>query len=354
MKTLTVWAAFLCASVLYPQEVRNARPDTADSGPIESVLLVAAGDLLLGARAEPVIRSCGADAPFDSVRSILQSADIALANLEAPFAESGQGVPYPKQYNFRVPPEFAGGLVAAGFHVLTLANNHVLDYGPEGLRSTLHILDSLNVGRCGAGLTLEEAHRPLVLERRGMRFGFLAYSLTYPDSFWAAPGRPGTAFPESARMRRCIRGLKDSTDFVIVSFHWGGEKLHTPKTYQRSHAHRAVDAGADLVIGHHPHVVQGIEIYRNTPIAYSLGNFIFGSYSPDASGALLEVEFHPGGALSARIVPIHVNNYDVRFQPRILRNREKSDMIRHINAISEHLNAGAAVLNAAGTVRIPP
>ncbi|MBW2664085.1 MAG: CapA family protein, partial [Deltaproteobacteria bacterium] len=114
----------------------------------DSVTLIAAGDLFLGASAEHVIQSCGIHAPFDSLRFFIQKADITVANLEAPFAESGKGEPYPKQYNFKVTPYIAEGLVSAGFDVLTLANNHMMDYGEPALRSTTQVLDSLRLLHC--------------------------------------------------------------------------------------------------------------------------------------------------------------------------------------------------------------
>lgn len=317
------------------------------------VTLIGAGDLLLGAGAESMLRSRGIHAPFDSVRFLLQNADIAIANLEAPFAKSGVGEPYPKQYTFKVPPRFAQGAALAGFDLLTLANNHVLDYGASALQTTLQTLDSLNILHCGAGMTLQDAHDPARLIRNGMTFGFLAYSMTYPDSFWAAPGRCGTAFPSSARLKRQIRELKTLTDYVIVSFHWGGERLSNPKAYQQDYARQAIDAGADVIIGHHPHVVQGVEIYNGKLIAYSLGNFVFGSYSSQASGALLEVEFHPNHTIEARMLPINVNNYEVHFQPRLFRGEKKEKMIRHLNEISASLNSGKEILDSTGRVRFP-
>lgn len=336
----------------FSQRLDSVQHTPADLPCRKSVTLVAAGDLLLGARTASLIRTHGIHAPFDSIRSITQHADIALANLEAPFAASTAGEPYPKQYNFKVVPKYAGGLVSAGLDVVTLANNHMMDYGEEALRSTLHVLDSLNIQHAGAGLTFEEAHRPIQFMRNGLTFGFLAYSLTYPDSFWAAPGRGGTAYPASSRMKRQIRELKASNDFVIVSFHWGGEKKTSPKDYQKRYAHQAIDAGADVIIGHHPHVVQGVEVYREKPIAYSLGNFIFGSYSRHANGALLEVEFHPNGKIEGRILPINVNNHEIRFQPRLLRGGKRAEMIRHINDISLALNNQLTPLDSTGMIQL--
>jgi poly-gamma-glutamate synthesis protein (capsule biosynthesis protein) len=287
--------------------------------------------------------------PFDSTRAVLLRADITVANLEAPFTSQGQ--PFEKTYTFRVPPQYAGSLKDAGLDVLTLANNHVFDYGPSGFFTTADVLDSLGLVFCGAGRDRTEAERGVIVERDGWRAGFLAYSLTYPSEFWAGTSRPGTAFPVEDRVRARIQALGDSADFVVVSFHWGGERMDHPKPYQRRWARFAVDAGADLVIGHHPHVLQGVEFYKGGLIAYSLGNYVFGSYnrkSPDS--AILKVRFDRKGLLIAEIIPILVNNYEVHFQPRRLRGEERKRVLRHVNAISRPLNGGRDVVGESGLV----
>jgi len=310
---------------------------------------VAVGDLMMGARALSVIASRGPAYPFEATRSIINAADIAMANLEAPFTRGGE--PFDKTFTFRVPPEFAWGIRDAGFDVMTLANNHILDFGPDGLISTKDILDSLGIAYCGAGLTLQQAEQGTILQRGHWKIGFAAYSLTYPAEFWATSIRSGTAFPETHRMVENIRQLKGKTDLVVVSFHWGAEKRETPKSYQIMYGHLAIDSGADLVIGHHPHVLQGLEIYKDRLIAYSLGNFSFGSYSRSARDSIiLQVRLDHRGLLIAQVIPISVYNYDVEFQPRIINGPSRESVIQTLNQLSLSLNGGKKIIRESGLI----
>lgn len=315
----------------------------------KAISLIAVGDLMMGGSALSVIKKKGPDYSFALTQSIFHSADIAIANLEAPFTLSGKA--FDKTFTFRVPPSYAHGIVNAGFDVLTLANNHILDYGPEGLFSTLKILDSLKIAHCGAGRNLEEADRGTILQREGWKVGFLAYSLTYPSAFWATLKRCGTAYPNIKRLKNRIQSLKKETDLVVVSFHWGGELKTHPKPYQRFYAHQAVKWGADLVIGHHPHVLQGLELYQGRLIAYSLGNFVFGSYSRNSrESIILKIRFDRKGFLLAEMIPISVYNFEIQFQPRPLKGKFRQKVILTLNNISVGLNGGKQVVGETGII----
>jgi poly-gamma-glutamate capsule biosynthesis protein CapA/YwtB (metallophosphatase superfamily) len=335
---------------------RTRRPSEAEERPpapkdtVQSVISIAAvGDVMLEAGALPLIRKNGIDYPFIATRSILEAADIAVANLEAPFARSGK--PFQKQFTFRVPPEFCMGLKNAGFDVLTLANNHILDYGPKALFSTLDLLDSLGFVRCGAGRNLDEAQKEGVIVRPGWKIAFLAYSMTYPEEFWATSVNCGTAFPRKAEMQKRIAEVKGLSDLVVVSFHWGKERADFPEPYERDFARLAVDSGADLVIGHHPHVLQGFELYRGRPIAYSLGNFAFGSYTETCrEGAILKAFFSRNGFIRAEIVPVSVYNSEVQFQPKVLAGERKDKVLAFIGRVSKRLNGGKDIVSAGGEI----
>jgi poly-gamma-glutamate synthesis protein (capsule biosynthesis protein) len=315
------------------------------------ILTVAAvGDVMMGGSALEVIRQRGADYPFDSTRAVLQSADFAVANLEAPFGTDGR--PFPKEFTFRVPTEYSSGLQNAGFDVLNLANNHILDFGPSPFATTLRLLDSLGIAVCGAGMNQDSAESATIVVRNGWRTAFLGFSLTYPESFWASAKKPGTAFAVRERVTRRIADVRSRCDLVIVSFHWGKELQPFPEPYQREFARAAIDAGADLVLGHHPHVPQGFELYRGKPIAYSLGNFVFGSRSAQCrEGILFVARFDSAGFAGADAVPLCVDFARVRFQPRVLRGAERENAIRSLNRISERLNGGREILSPSGEMK---
>lgn len=304
--------------------------------------IAAVGDIMLGNHTARYIYQYGADYPFDSTRKILSAADIACGNLEAPFTRTG--TKFEKTFNFKVPPEFVAGLIGSGIDVVTLANNHMLDYGIEGLKNTLALLDSLGFAYCGAGLNLEQANKPAILDRNGLRVAFLGYSLTFPEEFWATKTRGGTSYPTETNMSASISHCDSIADFTVVSFHWGAEGKNFPKDYQKEYAHLAIDLGADLVLGHHPHVLQGLEIYKNRLIAYSLGNFTFSSYSrQSAESMILKVYLVDDGLFFAKIIPVSVDNYEISFQPKILSGARAKTVIDNLKAFSEPLNATSII-----------
>jgi len=304
---------------------------------------------MLGGSALSLISHRGADYPLSALCHLFSSADITVANLEAPFSKDGQ--PFDKTYTYQVPSVFAGDVKASGIDVLTLANNHILDFGPAGLETTLLVLDSLGLAHCGAGKDWTEAEKEAVVSVGPWRVAFLAFSMTFPDAFWAADDKPGTAYPHPERMRACLQSLRQKVDRIVVSFHWGAELTEVPKPYQRDFAHRAIDWGADLVIGHHPHVLQGLELYRDRLIAYSLGNFVFGSYSRKArDAALLKVRFDKLGMLYAEVIPICVDNLRINFQPILYQGVERDNVLQHLNYLSTEFNNGRCIIRADGLI----
>lgn len=313
--------------------------------------LIATGDLMMTARVQPLIKKYGVHYPFDQTRNLLQKANIAMTNLEAPFSRSG--LPFKKKYTFRTPPSYIAGICSSGIDLFTLANNHMMDYGVQGLETTLTLLDQHALYHCGAGLNRKQAEAASIVQVNKRKIAFVAYSLTYPEEFWAKNNKAGTAYPHETRIIKHIRMLKKENDAVVVSFHWGGERLVHPKNYQKNYAHRVIDAGADIVIGHHPHVLQGFEIYKNKLIAYSLGNYVFGSYSHTVDySVLLKIWFDDNGPLLASLYPIDINNYRVAFQPRFLSDDKNKDLFTYLNGLSRDLNKNNDIISQTGCIRI--
>jgi poly-gamma-glutamate capsule biosynthesis protein CapA/YwtB (metallophosphatase superfamily) len=317
---------------------------------ITPVKIAAVGDLMLGSWIVDKIDAEGVDAPFDSTRTWIDSADLAIANLEAPLANHGE-LFVDKQYTFKVPTHFVKGIVNGGFDVLTLANNHFLDYGCDGLSQSITALDSAGLRHCGAGMNSAEACAPTILEANGIRVAFVGFSMTYPDEFWATSARCGTCHPSDSTLEDIINGCEVNADLTVVSIHWGTEKKTTPNPYQIEMAHHLIDLGADLVLGHHPHVLQGMELYKGKLIAYSLGNYIFGSLSENAhTSMILRVMLDMNGLLIARAVPIHVYNAVVNFQPKVLKGEAKQQVIKELQTLSQTLNGGKNIIDDEGYV----
>lgn len=173
--------------------------------------------------------------------------------------------------------------------------------------------------------------------------------MTFPTEFYASTDSAGTAYPEPEFMTSTIAALEDSVAFTVVSFHWSAEKLDTPKDYQIYFAHLAIDAGADLVLGHHPHVLQGLELYKNRLIAYSLGNFAFGSYSSEAvDSIILRAYLSEDGLFYAQCVPINVDNREVEFQPTELFGQRRLEVVHKLQKLSANLNEGRNIISDSG------
>ncbi|MDZ7725374.1 MAG: CapA family protein [candidate division KSB1 bacterium] len=314
----------------------------------QEISIVAVGDLMMGSWIVDIVGEQTVDYPFSGTAGLVKNADIAVANLEAPFTSSADRYEG-KTFTFKVPGYMAPAVKRAGFDVLNLANNHILDYGESGLNETTGILDSLGLHYSGAGQSRTEACSPALVRVKNRKIAFFGYSMTYPSAFWATDENCGTCYPILERMQADIRSAKQIADWVVVSFHWGQEKNPVPRDYQILYAHKAIDNGADLVLGHHPHVMQGLEWYKNKLIAYSLGNYVFGSFSKTATQSfILKVVFSKTASLSAVVYPIDVDNKRVRFQPRLLSGNQREEVVDSLNALSRKMNMGHDIIDKRG------
>jgi len=245
---------------------------------------------------------------FADVAPALQSADIAFVNLESPVSDMGTRNSA-KEYTFRSRPALIDGMVAAGIDVVGMANNHVLDYGPKALADTIERLDRAGIAHAGAGANKAAAATPALLAAPAGIVAVLAFTEIVPGGFAATGKSPGVqpAMPLDDVIEAIAEANK-RVDFVVVSFHWGVEYSPDASHAQRVLAHRAVDAGADLILGHHPHVIQGLELYRDRLIAYSLGDFVFDHYSrPTGEAFVLRVTMNRSGPPSFVVVPVYLS-----------------------------------------------
>ncbi len=329
-------------------------PLPAAAGADSELRISAVGDIMLGGTAAPVLRESGYDHPFVHVRAFLRDSHVVFGNLEGPLTDRGEAV-QGKEYVFRSPPDkVAPALRSAGFTVLSLANNHILDYGVEGLTQTLEALTAVGIHTVGAGKNLSEARRPALITTQGYTVAFLAYSLTLPQLFYAGPKNPGTAFGHERHVRADVAAARRRADIVIVSFHWGREGETTLREYQPELGHAAIEAGAHAVVGHHPHIVQGIEWYKSGVILYSLGNFTFGSYSPMATQSVVaQFIFQRSQLRALTLIPIDVNNVEVNFQPVPLYGSAADAVIEELQRLSEPLGTTLWNEGGVGVVVIP-
>lgn len=285
-----------------------------------SVLL--GGDIMLDRGVEQVIMREGGDwqFPFSHIAEEVHTADIAFANLEGPLSD--KGVESGSIYSFRMDPQSADALYKAGFDMVSLANNHIGDWGREALEDTMRRLRRASIGYTGAAWNEKEIEEPGIIETAGRRVGFLAFSDVGPQWLKAGEALSGVAVLPASRedakalVEKTVLHAKEKTDILVVSFHFGEEYEEIARDRQKILAHAAIDAGARVVAGHHPHVVQDIEEYGNGVIAYSLGNLVFDQHFSEETmkGLMLKIEFE-GDKISAVIpIPIKINE---NFQPEI-------------------------------------
>lgn len=252
--------------------------------------------------------------PFARLMPLIDQHDVFMVNLENAVTKRPDSERADKKFTFKMDPALLCSLKSGRVQVVTIANNHVFDYGAKGLADTLKAIDAQGIGRVGAGMDLQEARRPWITEVGGKKIGFLGYG----NYSRAGVKTPGVVYRVPEYIEQDVKKLKAQVDYVVVNFHWGVERMPQPQDEDRALAYLAIDSGADVVVGHHPHVLQPLEFYKGKPIAFSLGNFIFGgnSHGPK-DAALMSVEITEG-AVSARLVPIKICPQETKFQPYVV------------------------------------
>lgn len=284
------------------QEEQVQEPETQ-----QEVTVVFSGDILLSSYVLNNYEKSGINGILsEELQSEMQNADITMVNEEFPFSNRGTQA-QDKQFTFRVDPGYVKILQEMGIDVVTVANNHALDYGTDALSDTFQTLDNAGIAYVGAGDNLERASQPYVIKAGGKTFGFLAASRVIPEVSWNIDNRqPGMLCTyDSAELCNAIQKAKETCDYVVVYVHWGIERENTPQDYQRQLGKAYIDAGADMVIGAHPHVLQGIEYYNGKPIVYSLGNYIFNQEIN--STVLLKTTITPENETTLQLIPAYAS-----------------------------------------------
>lgn len=324
---------------------------------MKSVSFVGAGDLLIQTTEPSVI--------LRHVAEELSSADVTYLNLEGPTTDRGEKNPALAGIanGIRSRPDTVAAMAALKVDVVSLANNHTMDYGLEGLSQTLELLAEHGIAQCGGGLNAAQARTAAFVEKDGMRIGFLSYTAVCPPVYAATQDRPGAAFvavnttyeenrriylqpgsPQAirtktvaadlAQMKEEIAAARQNCDALIVAWHWGiSERWGKLAEYQQECGHACIEAGADMVLGNHAHMLQGVEFYQGKPIFYSLGNFAFDMkhrfFLPE--NLLVKCDITRSGLKNLRIVPL-INN--PAFEPEIARG----DAAQRIQYMLEDLN----------------
>jgi poly-gamma-glutamate capsule biosynthesis protein CapA/YwtB (metallophosphatase superfamily) len=303
----------------YPLRIRSERPVP------EVTTLTAVGDIMLGRRVGSR-HQADPGAPLKPLGKRLAAAEITVGNFESTLSAAGS--PTQGGDSFAASPRVTSGLRAAGFDLVSLANNHVGDYGDRALRQTLARFDSSGIETVGAGRNLAAARRAVIIKRNGVQIGFLAVDSIgeTPAATGSRPGTnrlnmpPRTGPLDRSQLRRItsdIGALDSRVDVVVVLTHWGTQYTHRPESSQRIAARAFADAGADLVIGGHPHWVQGLEMAGSAVVVHSLGNFVFDMdfQTKTREGIFLEIVLWDDRVKAVEPVPYVIDN---SFTPRLV------------------------------------
>jgi poly-gamma-glutamate capsule biosynthesis protein CapA/YwtB (metallophosphatase superfamily) len=256
--------------------------------------------------------------PFQAVSDHLRRADLVFGNLECPL--SARGRPMSNDKCYCASPEFGAALAEASFRVVSFANNHCMDYGETAFLDTLDLLRDNGIAVVGAGSSLQRARQAAVFDVDGLRIAFLGYSMVGPDRAFAVDGESGAVPLNPLVAGQDIERIRLDVDLLILSIHWGDEIVARPSPRLVDIAHELIAAGADVILGHHPHVPGSVEIYRGKPILYSLGNFCFGHdhhYWSDNMMARLTADAE--GLRALELIPI-AGGDGGRYRPRLLSN----------------------------------
>src|SRR3989344_3635840 len=325
-------------------------PEVSVPAKPKTISLLAAGDIMLSRNVGTKIELAqNPDLPFEKVADLLRGADLTFGNLECPLSDLN--IPIREGLVFRCLTRDFGGVINSGFDVLSAANNHSMDQGVAGLTFTIDYLRSKNVlpvgtiachcEECNDEAILKDcfadARNDNLVERRGTKFGFLAYSYSaFNDGKNSA--HPQISTLDIDKLQLDIEDIQSrGANFIVVSMHAGTEYTRKPNQRQIDFARAAIDAGADIVIGHHPHWIQDIDIYQGKPIFYSLGNFVFDQmWSQETrEGLMVRLAIRDKRLERAELIPIIIDNYCC---PRLADEEEKTAILKKINLDTETLH----------------
>lgn len=279
----------------------------------DTVIIRFGGDTTMSEFFGDALDNYGVDYMWEDISSLTSKADFSFVNLETSVSKRGASTK-PIGFGFRSKPSHLQGFVNAGIDMVILANNHVLDYGKDAFIDTMDHLAEYDIEYIGAGRDYREASSVKYFDIKGLRLGFFAASSIIPAGHWVADTQRGGIMPLRQdyyeEILDIVREAGEKCDYLFVLLHWGTEYVSYPSQSQRDLAHLIVDAGADVIVGTHPHVLQGVEYYNDAIIFYSIGNFVFYIHpdNPDSGlTGLFEIELCKDSIVSAGIYPVRIN-----------------------------------------------
>jgi hypothetical protein len=325
----------------------EAETESADAPPLT---LGIGGDVTFGLAVADIIALQGDDYPWSDVSTLFGDYDLSVVNLEGPLCQGATPVSDISDLDMRGEASCALPMAAAGVDAVCLANDHIMDYGSSGLEETLNLLRGEGLETFGAGSSGRAAERSLVLDAdNGASVSMLAFCDVAPTSHSAGDDSPGISTSSLESMGDVIGLAAEETPYVVVFMHWGelGSQEITPR--QRELAQACVQAGADLVVGCHPHVVQGIEVIEGVPVIYSLGNLVYSSESDEGkNGIFVGCRFSGGELATLEIIPLRV----AEARPYPMPQEQAESLLRELDEASS--GVALEISPVTGTATLKP
>jgi len=330
--------------------IENASSQAKNERIDNNVNLILTGDIMLGGEFPALKdeRNLGWEYPFRKVKPLFEETDIIFGNLECPLSRDGPVAD--KNCILYAPPDSVSALKYLNYNLVSLGNNHINDYGEGGLIKTIEILKNEEILLFGAGRNLKEANREVIIERNGLKICFLGYTTSeeHVQSIIAGQNTAGCVPYDFSKIKYDIDRVRNKSDIISISLHWGFQNYLYPSPQQKELAHKIIDAGAHIIIGHHPHVIQGFERYKHGIIFYSLGNFFFPNFHKK-SGIPYKFEWQEENnkSIIARCkiskvkveeIEILVSFMNMDYQLEILDGKDKEEAILRLGKISKDIS----------------
>jgi len=349
-----LWAGFWSFYNPYVEVPKPEHFDFSSIGGDQTGQVLFLGDFGTGDKAQPAIKRNGYGYQFSKTKPLLKSFDAVVANLESTITQSKTKWILPKKWSYKAHPNYAAHIKKAGIDIVTLANNHTYDYGRDGLRDTMKNLDNQHIKHIGAHMSEAEARRGIVIDSSGGKIGVLSYMQnSFEWRVWTGAFAFDTPFKKFAGvaqlnyldLKKDIERMKSEADIVVVVVHFGKNYKSIDKL-QMAIGKASIDFGADVVMGHHPHQYQPVQVYKNRPVIYSLGNYAWGTNGNKkmmfGMGAAIHLK---GGSLTQiEFIPLLTQNRIVKFRPRVL-NKKYSDVFFK-DFIEQSAKLGATIQRA--------
>ena len=325
-------------------------PTPTPSPTATSVTIVAGGDVIGVRSVSTILANQGGEAIFRGIKGVLSKADLTLVNLETPLTRGGDAQTWKDVY-FKGDPRLAPAMAKAGIDVVTMANNHAGDMGDSGLTDSIRYVRKAGIKVCGAGKDLADARAPRSFTVDGVKVAFLGFTDVLPIGFPATSSSPGTSPGRSdlGAVKAAVHAAAKKADFVVVAWHWNYELTTAPTSLESSEGKAVIDAGADLVIGHHPHVLQGVQAYHGGFIAWSTGNLVFDRMTGTLNQTMLVRAEVSKRRLDVDLVPVTIA-YDGR--PKVATGGTASTILSRVRSFSANLGTRVSIKGGVGHVYV--